>query len=494
MVKQADGPTNDGREPGSMDERAARDERMMAMALAEARRCVAWGDVPVGAVVAREGEVLAAAGNQREHLQDPTAHAEIVAIRAAAAATGSWRLEGCTLYATLEPCAMCAGALVLARAERLVFAAHDPKAGFAGSLGDLVRDPRLDHRGGRPGGRPSGRGRRAPSIVLRREALSDAAIRPGRRGHLPPHPWIHFVSRCEWSAPTRPWRASAPAIRSTSRPPPPHHQCCWMPSSREPLSWRASSSSTCTAKGRRRTWRRRWTGTCATTRSSLARTRGRRSTRAGPITSPSSSRTSPSSSRGAAARRRLHQCLSARRARILFARDLGRCRPWRPCAPRCRGDRAAQRAHATHLRRWRSSTSTTSTTAWSATCRRLPRRPTSTATSEVRIARRIAELVPDGATLQMGIGGHARPRSPPRAGRQARPRHPYRDVHRRRRRSGRARRRHGRAKELHRGKIVADFVDRRRAALRLRRRQPAGRDARCRLHERPGGHPAVLAR
>ncbi len=118
----------------------------MDAALAKAEGCLGWGDVPVGAVVAHGEEVLAAAGNQRERLQDPTAHAEIVAIREAAGRVGSWRLTGCTLYVTLEPCAMCAGALVLSRVDRLVFGATDPKAGFAGSLGDLVRDPRLNHR------------------------------------------------------------------------------------------------------------------------------------------------------------------------------------------------------------------------------------------------------------------------------------------------------------------------------------------------------------
>jgi tRNA(adenine34) deaminase len=128
------------------DERAGDHARFMTAALAEAERCLSWGDVPVGAVVARGETILAAAGNQRERLQDPTAHAEVLAIREAAAAAGSWRLTGCTLYATLEPCAMCAGALVLARVDRLVFGASDPKAGFVGSLGDLVRDPRLNHR------------------------------------------------------------------------------------------------------------------------------------------------------------------------------------------------------------------------------------------------------------------------------------------------------------------------------------------------------------
>jgi tRNA(adenine34) deaminase len=118
----------------------------MALALDEARACLDWGDVPIGAVVARGEEILARAGNQRERLGDPTAHAEILALRVAAEAVGSWRLDGCTLYVTLEPCAMCAGAVVLARIPRVVFGADDPKAGFAGSLGDLLRDPRLNHR------------------------------------------------------------------------------------------------------------------------------------------------------------------------------------------------------------------------------------------------------------------------------------------------------------------------------------------------------------
>ena len=117
----------------------------MRLALEEARAAAAGGDVPVGAVVARGDEVLARAGNAREREQDPTAHAEILALRQAARAVGSWHLEGCALYVTLEPCAMCAGAIVLARVDRLVFGASDPKAGFAGSLGDIVRDGRLNH-------------------------------------------------------------------------------------------------------------------------------------------------------------------------------------------------------------------------------------------------------------------------------------------------------------------------------------------------------------
>jgi len=117
----------------------------MRIALEEARAAAEAGDVPVGAVVARGEEVLGRSGNARERDQDPTAHAEILALRQAAGVLGSWHLEGCALYVTLEPCAMCSGALVLARVDRLVFGALDPKAGFAGSLGDLVRDPRLNH-------------------------------------------------------------------------------------------------------------------------------------------------------------------------------------------------------------------------------------------------------------------------------------------------------------------------------------------------------------
>ncbi len=122
------------------------DDALMRLALDEARSCLEAGDVPVGAVIVRGDEVLAAAGNGRERLQDPTAHAEVLALRAAARRAGSWRLDRCTLVVTLEPCAMCAGAIVLARVERLVFGAADPKAGFAGSLGDLLRDARLNHR------------------------------------------------------------------------------------------------------------------------------------------------------------------------------------------------------------------------------------------------------------------------------------------------------------------------------------------------------------
>lgn len=125
---------------------ARHDGAMMELALEDARLALGWGDVPIGAVVARGDEILGRAGNARERDNDPTAHAEILAIRAAAASLRSWRLTGCAIYVTLEPCAMCAGALVLARLDRLVFGAMDPKAGFVGSIGDLTRDPRLNHR------------------------------------------------------------------------------------------------------------------------------------------------------------------------------------------------------------------------------------------------------------------------------------------------------------------------------------------------------------
>ncbi|HEX7355001.1 MAG TPA: nucleoside deaminase [Mycobacteriales bacterium] len=119
----------------------------MDRALDEARECLAAGDVPVGAVVlAGDGTVLATGRNARERDGDPTAHAEVLALRGAAAALGSWRLSGCTLVVTLEPCAMCAGACVLARVDRVVFAAYDPKAGAAGSVHDLLRDRRANHR------------------------------------------------------------------------------------------------------------------------------------------------------------------------------------------------------------------------------------------------------------------------------------------------------------------------------------------------------------
>lgn len=123
------------------------DARHMQAALAEARLALGTGDVPVGAVVVGpDGRVTGRGHNAREATGDPTAHAEIIALRQAAAAVGRWRLDECTLVVTLEPCAMCAGALVLARVRRLVLGAWDPKAGAAGSVHDLVRDRRLNHR------------------------------------------------------------------------------------------------------------------------------------------------------------------------------------------------------------------------------------------------------------------------------------------------------------------------------------------------------------
>ncbi len=119
----------------------------MGLALDEARGALATGDVPVGAVViGADGTVLGRGHNAREADGDPTAHAEVVAIRAAATRVGSWRLSGATLVVTLEPCTMCAGAIVLARLDRVVFGADDPKAGAVGSLWDAVRDRRLNHR------------------------------------------------------------------------------------------------------------------------------------------------------------------------------------------------------------------------------------------------------------------------------------------------------------------------------------------------------------
>lgn len=129
-----------------------RDEYFMRLALREAGRAPEHGDVPVGCVIAAEGEVLAAAPNERELRGDPTAHCEVLALREAAARLGGWRLDGAVLYVTLEPCAMCAGAIVLARVPRVVFGATDPKAGAAGSVLDVLGEPRLNHRPAVAGG------------------------------------------------------------------------------------------------------------------------------------------------------------------------------------------------------------------------------------------------------------------------------------------------------------------------------------------------------
>ena len=143
----------------------------MALALERASAAAGHDDVPIGAVIARGGEVIAAAGNERELRADPTAHAEVLALREAAAALGGWRLPGTTLYVTLEPCAMCAGAIVLARVPEVVFGAADPKAGAAGSVMNLLDHPALNHR---------------PSVVggVRREECAEllSGFFRGRRG------------------------------------------------------------------------------------------------------------------------------------------------------------------------------------------------------------------------------------------------------------------------------------------------------------------------
>jgi tRNA(adenine34) deaminase len=123
-----------------------RDEYFMRLALREAERALEHDDVPIGTVVVRSGEVIAAAHNERELRGDPTAHAEVLALREAARVVGSWRVLDAAVYITLEPCAMCAGALVLARVARVVYGAYDPKAGACGSVLDVLGEPRLNHR------------------------------------------------------------------------------------------------------------------------------------------------------------------------------------------------------------------------------------------------------------------------------------------------------------------------------------------------------------
>jgi tRNA(adenine34) deaminase len=125
---------------------SAADERFMRLALAEAERAAERGEAPIGAVIARKDEVIAAAGNERELRSDPTAHAEVLAVREAARALGGWRIPDSAIYVTLEPCAMCAGAIVLARIPRVVYGAADPKGGAAGSVLDVLGEPRLNHR------------------------------------------------------------------------------------------------------------------------------------------------------------------------------------------------------------------------------------------------------------------------------------------------------------------------------------------------------------
>jgi tRNA(adenine34) deaminase len=123
-----------------------KDEHFMRLALREAERALERDEVPIGALVVRDGEVVAAAGNERELRSDPTAHAEVLALREAGTRLGGWRIPDSVLYVTLEPCAMCAGAIVLARVPRVVYGAPDPKAGAAGSVLDVLGDERLNHR------------------------------------------------------------------------------------------------------------------------------------------------------------------------------------------------------------------------------------------------------------------------------------------------------------------------------------------------------------
>ncbi|PTI76899.1 tRNA-specific adenosine deaminase [Staphylococcus succinus] len=123
-----------------------RDQFYMKVAIAEAEKAGAIGEVPIGAVIVKDDEVIVRAHNLRESLQDPTAHAEHIAIQKAAALCGNWRLEGCTLYVTLEPCVMCAGSIVMSRIPHVVYGAKDPKGGCAGSLMDLLQESRFNHR------------------------------------------------------------------------------------------------------------------------------------------------------------------------------------------------------------------------------------------------------------------------------------------------------------------------------------------------------------
>ena len=151
----------------------------MGIALDEARRAGSAGEVPVGAVVLVDDVVVARDHNRREETSDPSAHAELLALRAACAGAGAWRLPGATVVVTLEPCPMCAGALVAARVGRVVFGAADPKAGALGSLYNLATDPRLPHEFARDSGGPSRRMRRGAGRVLRRASLTPSrSVRP----------------------------------------------------------------------------------------------------------------------------------------------------------------------------------------------------------------------------------------------------------------------------------------------------------------------------
>ena len=155
-----------------------RDDYFMRLALREAERALEHEDVPIGAVLVREGEIVASAHNERELRQDPTAHAEVIAMREAARALGSWRLLDSVLYVTLEPCAMCAGAIVLARIPRVVFAAWDPKAGACGSVLDVLGEPRLNHRPAVAGGLLAEEGGGLHQQLLRLAALGPSLAAP----------------------------------------------------------------------------------------------------------------------------------------------------------------------------------------------------------------------------------------------------------------------------------------------------------------------------
>lgn len=181
------------------------DEPLMRLALAQAQRAAAAGEVPVGAVVVRNGQVIAEAHNQPVGQQDPTAHAEIVALRAAAAAVGNYRLEGCTLYVTLEPCAMCAGAIAHARLDRVVWGAPDPKAGADGSVLSVLGEARINHHTQRQGGVLASECSQLLSDFFRERRhlhkesampLRDDALRTpdDRFANLPGYPWApHYV-------------------------------------------------------------------------------------------------------------------------------------------------------------------------------------------------------------------------------------------------------------------------------------------------------------
>jgi tRNA(adenine34) deaminase len=130
----------------SAERQDALDEQFMKAAIGQAQIALENGDVPIGAIIVYQNQIIAKGYNQRYKLNDPTAHAEIIALTAAAEYIGNWRLHGCTIYVTLEPCPMCAGALVLARIDRLVYGCDDPKAGACGSLYNIVQDKRLNHR------------------------------------------------------------------------------------------------------------------------------------------------------------------------------------------------------------------------------------------------------------------------------------------------------------------------------------------------------------